>query len=78
VTLLPMAFVGVTTVTAAILNIKNIYLPQTMVPETFVPGLINLVLTVSILVCVVIIFYNAVPQWIAGYRKTLLISPGAV
>ena len=34
VTILPMIFVGVTTITAAILNIKNIYLPQVMVPVT--------------------------------------------
>jgi carbon starvation protein len=69
VTILPMIFVGVTTVTAAILNIKNIYTPQVMDPATFVPGLINLILTISILICVVIIFYNAVPKWIAGYIK---------
>jgi carbon starvation protein len=69
VTILPMAFVGVTTITAAFLNIKNIYLPQVMVPATIVPGIINLILTASILVCVSIIFYNAVPKWIEGYRK---------
>jgi carbon starvation protein len=69
VTILPMAFVGVTTVTAAYLNIKNIYLPQVMEPSTIVPGMINLILTGSILVCVVIIFYNAIPQWIEGFRN---------
>jgi len=69
VTIAPMIFVGVTTMTAAILNIKNIYLPQARVDATMVPGLINLILTISIIVCVFIIFYNAVPKWIAGYRK---------
>ena len=69
VTILPMIFVGVTTVTAAILNIKNLYLPQLRDASTVVPGLINLILTFSILVCVVIIFFNAVPQWIAAYRE---------
>jgi carbon starvation protein len=67
VTILPMTFVGITTITAAFLNIKNIYLPQVMEPATRVPGLINLVLTMSILLCVVIIFYNAVPKWIAAF-----------
>ena len=71
VTIVPMLFVGVTTVTAAILNIRNIYLPQVLVPSTFVPGLINLLLTVCILVCVVIIFINAVPKWIAGFRQAI-------
>jgi carbon starvation protein len=69
VTILPMLFVGVTTVTAAILNIKNIYYPQVMVDSTRVPGMINLILTASILVCVTVIFYNAIPKWIEGYRK---------
>jgi carbon starvation protein len=69
VTILPMAFVGVTTITAAILNIKNIYLPQVLETATILPGMINLILTVSILVCVVIIFYNAVPKWVAGFRN---------
>lgn len=68
VTILPMIFVGVTTVTAAFLNIKNIYIPQAKAASTVVPGLINLILTLSILVCVIIIFYNAVPKWIKGMK----------
>ncbi|MBK8880803.1 MAG: carbon starvation protein A [Bacteroidales bacterium] len=77
VTILPMIFVGVTTVTAAFLNIKNIYLPQVLVPSTFMPGLINLILTCSILCCVFIIIYNALPKWIAGYRRdrNLIVRP---
>jgi carbon starvation protein len=69
VTILPMIFVGVTTITAALLNIRNIYIPQSRVSDTMVPGLINLILTVSILICVVIIFYNAVPKWVKAFRK---------
>jgi len=69
-----MIFVGVTTITAAYLNIKNIYLPQALDRATFIPGLINLILTGSILICVVIIFYNAVPRWIEGYRIDALNS----
>jgi carbon starvation protein len=72
VTILPMIFVGVTTLTAAFLNIRNIYLPQLNEKVTLVPGLINLALTGSIIICVFIIFYNAVPRWlrvISGKRK---------
>jgi carbon starvation protein len=69
VTILPMIFVGITTICAALLNIKNIYLPQLMEPATKIPGLINLILTVSILICVVIIFYNAIPKWITAFRE---------
>jgi len=64
VTIVPMVFVGVTTITAAVLNIKNIYIPQMLDTATMVPGLINLVLTVCILVSVIIIFANAFPNWI--------------
>ncbi|MBI5010037.1 MAG: carbon starvation protein A, partial [Bacteroidia bacterium] len=71
ITILPMLYVGITTITAAILNIKNIYLPQVADQGTSVPGIINLVLTLVILICVVIIFYNAVPGWIRAYRKEL-------
>jgi carbon starvation protein len=69
VTILPMIFVGVTTITAAFLNIKNIYIPQAGESATMVPGLINLTLTVSILICVFVLFYNAVPKWIKAFRN---------
>ena len=68
VTILPMLFVGVTTMTAAYLNVKNIYLPQVQEPATLVPGLINLILTVSIMICIVVIIYNAVPKWLMAFR----------
>jgi len=66
-----MTFVGITTMTAAFLNIKNIYIPQVIESATFVPGLINLILTLSILICVVIIFFNAIPKWFNSL-KTLV------
>jgi carbon starvation protein len=69
VTILPMIFVGITTMTAAYLNIKNIYLPQVEDKTTIVPGLINLVLTLSIMICVAIIFSNALPKWIRAHRE---------
>ncbi len=71
ITILPMTFVGITTMTAAILNIKNIYIPQIKDTVTMVPGLINLVLTVSIIVSVIIIFMNAVPGWVRAKKTNL-------
>lgn len=68
VTILPLIFVGITTMTAAYLNIKNIYIPQVREPDTLIPGLINLILTLSIMICVVVIAYNAVPKWIKAYK----------
>jgi carbon starvation protein len=69
VTILPMIFVGVTTLTAAFLNIRNIYLPQVRAPGTVVPGAINLLLTIAIIICVFIILFNAIPQWVRAVRK---------
>lgn len=68
VTIIPMVFVGVTTMTAAFLNIRNIYLPQVNEASSLVPGLINLILTVTIMISVLIIFYNAVPRWIMAFK----------
>jgi len=67
VTIVPMTFVGMTTLTAAVLNIKNIYLPQLFIKDTLVPGIINLVLTVSIIFCVFIVLSNAIPSWIKAF-----------
>jgi carbon starvation protein len=67
ITILPMLFVGVTTLTAAILNIKNIYLPQLDSAQSRVPGIINMALTVSIIISVFIIVFNAVPAWIRAF-----------
>jgi carbon starvation protein len=75
ITILPMTFVGVTTMTAAFLNIKNIYVPQILEKATLVPGLINLVLTVSIIISVIVILANAIPGWIRGVSRSPS-SPG--
>jgi hypothetical protein len=64
-----MVFVGVTTLTAGFLNIKNIYIPQMRADATQLPGIINLVLTVCIIASVIIIVSNAVPKWIRAARK---------
>lgn len=69
VTILPMIFVGITTLTAASLNIRNIYLPQLSIKATLVPGLINLILTGSIIICVFIILFNAIPGWFRAISK---------
>jgi carbon starvation protein len=69
VTIVPMTFVGITTLTAGFLNIKNIYLPQTQNPASILPGLINLILTISIIICVLIVLFNAVPKWVKAIRS---------
>jgi carbon starvation protein len=66
VTMIPLIFIGITTLTAGFLNMKNIYLPQMRNPDSMIPGLINLVLTLSIMVSLIIIISNAVPKWVKG------------
>jgi carbon starvation protein len=63
VTIVPMIFVGITTLTAGTLNIKNLFWPQIMQSDTMVQGGVNLVLTVIIMFCVVAILADAVPRW---------------
>jgi carbon starvation protein len=65
VTILPLIFVGITTVTAGIKNIINLYWPQIFDDKTHIQGIINLTLTVVIMFCVFSIIFNAVPKWIA-------------
>jgi carbon starvation protein len=69
VTILPLAFVGITTLYAGITNVVTIYYPQMITPATMVPGLINFVLTVLIILCLFVIFGNALPRWL---RKPVL------
>jgi carbon starvation protein len=64
VTIAPMAFVGITTLTAGWKNIFGLYLPQISIAETQVQGIINLLLTSLIMICVVVILGNAIPKWI--------------
>jgi len=74
VTIVPMTFVGVTTLTAAIENIMNIYIPQVYVDATRIPGLINLILTALIIICVFVIMLNAIPKWIKAIRNPSLMD----
>jgi carbon starvation protein len=72
ITIIPMIFVGVTTMTAGILNIKNIFLPQVLVEATRAQGLVNLILTVIIMASLVIILVDSVPRWVkaVGGRRS--------
>jgi carbon starvation protein len=69
ITITPMAFVGVTTITGGITNLINIYIPQMLAEKTAVQGTINSLLTVVILACVLMIIAEAIPKWIKIYRS---------
>ncbi len=69
ITIVPMVFVFVVTLTAGVMNITNIYLPQIHEPKHLFTGWINLTLTVVIMLCSLVILKDAVPQWIKAYRN---------
>ncbi|MGV8092874.1 MAG: carbon starvation protein A [Mangrovibacterium sp.] len=75
ITILPMIFVGVTTLTAGWQNVMNIYLPQVFEAGTRTQGIINTSLTIVIVICVFIILFDAVPKWIKVWQgKTTIIA----
>ncbi len=63
VTLLPMLFVAATTLSAGVLNITDNFWPLTQDPGTEVLGYVNIVLTVIIILCAVIVLIEAVRRW---------------
>jgi carbon starvation protein len=64
ITVAPMTFVGITTVTGGVMNMLNIYIPQMLDENTRIQGTINTFLTGIILVCVVLIIVEATHKWI--------------
>jgi carbon starvation protein len=68
ITLIPMGFVGITTITGGILNLFNIYLPQIAVSATRIQGIVNSTLTAVILICVLLILADAVSKWMKPSR----------
>ena len=71
VTIIPLVFVGITTVTAGIMNITGIYIPQLSDSVHFVQGLINLVLTGVMMLSVAIIITDALPGWIRAFKQNI-------
>ena len=69
ITLIPMVFVGVTTIAGGVMNMINIYIPQISVLNTRVQGTINTLLTSVILICVLLIILEAAKQWFKGERR---------
>ncbi len=69
VTLIPLAFVGITTIIAGIMNMTVIYIPQLSMPASQFKGIINLSLTLVIMLCVFVILWDAIPAWVKAIRE---------
>jgi carbon starvation protein len=68
VTVVPMVFVAVTTLTAGFLSIKNTYLPLALKPGMAVQGYLDAVLTAVFMVAVVVILVDSGRRCVATLR----------
>jgi carbon starvation protein len=66
VTLLPLSFLSVTTLTAGYLSIRDNFWPLTKspVPATYVQGYVDSIAMGIMLVCAVIIFAASIRRWV--------------
>jgi carbon starvation protein len=65
VTILPLCFVGTTTVTAGIQSVLRIYYPMAQAEATRVTGLVNLIVVSALLVGVAFVIVGSVRRWLA-------------
>ena len=76
VTLLPLSFVGTTTLVAGYQSIRDIFWPQAQNPLTSTQGYINTSLTALIMTAAVIVIIDSIRKWI-GARRRPQITPEA-
>ena len=63
VTLVPMLFVAATTLSAGVLNITDNFWALTKSPETAVQGYVNIVMTLIIIACAIVVLFEAGRGW---------------
>jgi carbon starvation protein len=69
VTLVPLAFVGTTTLVAGYESIRDIFWPQAQNAATATQGYINTSLTALIMTAAVIVLVDSARTWISGRRR---------
>ena len=74
VTLVPLSFVGSTTLVAGYQSIRDIFWPQAQNPLTSTQGYINTSLTALIMTAAVIVLADSIRKWIGGRRTPQRIS----
>jgi carbon starvation protein len=74
VTLVPLSFVGSTTLVAGYQSIRDIFWPQAQNPLTSTQGYINTSLTALIMTAAVIVLADSIRKWIGGRRTPQLTS----
>ncbi len=68
VTLGPLAFVGTTTMAAGIESVRGIFLPLLANDATYTLGIVNVVVTCLLLVCVTMVIVGSAWRWWGLYR----------
>src|SRR5262245_16559171 len=69
VTIIPLAFVGTTTLVAGYQSIRDIFWPQAQNPATSTQGYINTTLTALIMTAAVIVVVDSVRRWTGGRKR---------
>ena len=66
VTLVPLSFLSVTTLTAGYMSIRDIFWPLTKSPDalTYTQGYVDSIAMAIMLICAVVIFAAAVRRWL--------------
>jgi len=77
VTLAPLSFVSITTMTAGVMSVRDNFWPMAVGPDpaTHLQGYVNTTLTVIMLVCVIVIMGYAVARWVGVWRGRIAIAP---
>ncbi|MGA2134731.1 MAG: carbon starvation protein A [Bryobacteraceae bacterium] len=68
ITAAPMCFVGVTTVTAGVLSVRDLFWPLTHMPGQQLTGYLDSILTLMFIAGVLLVVTSAVRRWIAVLR----------
>jgi carbon starvation protein len=77
ITLLPLAFLSVTTFTAGVESIRTIYIPMSAQAATRTTGLVNVIVTSFLLAGVTVIILGSARRWLRTIRTdTPLASAG--
>ena len=67
VTIVPLAFVSITTLTAGAFSVRDNFYPMAIGadPAKHFQGYLNSIVTVLMMICVVVILASAVMRWVA-------------
>ena len=73
VTLVPLAFVSITTLTAGALSVRDNFYPMAIGPDParHFQGYLNSIVTVVMMACVLVILASAIIRWVKVLNGTL-------